>query len=234
MRIFLIHGMGRTPASMALMGRRLRQQGHETSRFGYLVTTTSLTEIRDRFVTHVRRVVADDAAQRASADGKAAADAVRYAVVGHSLGNIVTRMALPHLPAGFARFIMLAPPNRSPAMARWLRENPLFRAAFGDAGRRLADPAFYARLPTPAPPPPRRAGGAVPSLIIAGRRGLQLPFLPFTGANDGIVAVDETRLDGVPAVEVDGVHTFLMNRRDVFEHVHRFLLPSAAGDADTS
>jgi hypothetical protein len=34
MRLLLIHGMGRTPLSLALFGRRLSQQGHQVGSFG--------------------------------------------------------------------------------------------------------------------------------------------------------------------------------------------------------
>ena len=44
-RVFLIHGMGRTPASMWVLDRRLRGAGYHPSLFGYFVTVTDLEEI---------------------------------------------------------------------------------------------------------------------------------------------------------------------------------------------
>lgn len=217
MRVFLLHGMARTPVAMWWLGRRLKAAGHEPSYFGYLVTFHSLEEIAARFAQRVRRVLEEDGAEGAS-----------YAVVGHSLGCVITRLAVPELPPGFARFVMLAPPNRPPVLARVLKDNPVFRALSGDAGRKLSDAAFYDALPRPP----------VPSLIIAGTRGFTSPRLPFAGErNDTIVKVEETRLEGVPALEVEGAHSFLMNRRDVFEVVERFLdaaapqLPRGSGSA---
>ncbi len=206
MRVFLIHGMGRTSISMWYLKWKLQRLGHHPSLFGYLVTTTSLLEITDRFAAHVRQVV--------GADRERSGRPEPYAVIGHSLGNIITRKASSQLPEGLSRFVMLAPPNRSPAMARFLKNNPIFRAATRDAGQKLADPSFYQDLPVPE----------VPSLIIAGTRGPRAPWLPFQGRpNDSVVGLEETRLAGIPVLEVPAIHTYIMNRGDVFEALREFL-----------
>lgn len=204
MRVFLIHGMGRTSVSLALLGRRLRQAGHTTSAFGYLVSRQSLDDIADAWVSHIERGLGDGGADEG------------FAVVGHSLGNVITRMALPRLP-GLKRFAMLAPPNHPPAMARALERSPVFRALTQDAGRKLLDDdAFYARLPVPT----------VPTLIIAGNGGPRFARSPWKGAeNDGVVSVDECGLAGsnVEFAVVDAIHTLIMNQRDVTGLVQRFL-----------
>ncbi len=205
MRVFLLHGLGRTVLSMARLAHRLRAAGHRPALFGYQVVTPELGEIKDRLVERVLRVLAEDAA---------AGRPRQYAVIGHSLGGVIARLASPELPPGFSRFVMLGVPSRSPAIARVLGRNPIYRFLAGDAGRRLADPAFFDRLPVPD----------VPSLLIAGTRGPRAAWLPAgPEPNDGIVRVAETRLEGVPQLLVPGVHTFLMSRRDVFEAIRRFL-----------
>ncbi len=229
MRVFLIHGMGRTPISMWILGRRLQGEGHRVSLFGYAVTLADLDAITERFVNRVRQVMtADAAAAGADADAALGADAdaalgadadaaLGYAIVGHSLGNLVARMASPRLPAGLCRFAMLAPPNRPPVVVHTLKNNPLFRALTRDAGRRLADEEFFAALPVPE----------VPSLIIVGTGGPLASWLPFAGQpNDGVLRVDESRLEGVRMTEVPGIHTFLMNRADVFAIVRGFFADS--------
>lgn len=209
MRVFLIHGMGRSSASMALLGRRLRQAGHTTSSFGYLVSRQKIDAIVDAWVAHIERGVADDAAHGAAADEEEG-----FAVVGHSLGNIITRKALPRLP-GLRRFVMLAPPNHPPALARALERSPVFRALTQDAGKKLLDDDnFYAGLPVPT----------VPTLVIAGDGGPRFARSPWKGAaNDGVVSVDECKLDGAEFVVVDAIHTLIMNQRDVTGLVQRFL-----------
>ena len=205
MRVFLIHGMGRTSASMALLGRRLRLAGHVTSSFGYLVSRQSLDDIVNRWVEHIERNLrpADD-----DDDGT-------FAVVGHSLGNLITRKALPRLP-GLVRFVMLAPPNHPPAMARALERSPVFRALTQDAGTKLldVDVGFFAGLPVPT----------VPTLIVAGDGGPRFARTPWKGAaNDGVVSVDECRLAGIECVVVDAIHTLIMNQRAVAGLTLRFL-----------
>lgn len=204
MRVFLIHGMGRSSASMALLGRRLRQAGHTTSSFGYLVSRQSIDAIADAWVAHIDRGTKDDGVP----------DEEGFAVVGHSLGNIITRKALPRLP-GLRRFCMLAPPNHPPALARALERSPVFRALTQDAGKKLLDDDnFYAGLPVPT----------VPTLVIAGDGGPRFARSPWKGAaNDGVVSVDECKLDGAEFVVVDAIHTLIMNQRDVAGLVLRFL-----------
>jgi len=99
-------------------------------------------------------------------------------------------------------------------MARALETNPVFKALTRDAGRKLLDAAFYERLPLPT----------CPTLVIAGTRGPTARWLPFRGEpSDGVVRVEETRLPGVPHVEVPAIHTFIMNDADVARLALRFL-----------
>ena len=212
MRVFLVHGMGRTPASMVWLALRLRLAGHRPTLFGYAVTLERLASISERFTERVRATLGHGSA---GPDDGAGNEVEPWAVVGHSLGNIITRLASPELPPGFSRFVMLAPPNRPPAIARELQDQPFFQALTRDAGQRICDEEFYEALPMPE----------VPSLIIAGTRGVASPWHPLANRdNDAIVAVDEARIPGVPLATVPGIHSFLMNRSDVFSLVHNFLL----------
>lgn len=208
MRVFLIHGMGRSRASLLLLASRLQRAGFAPSTFGYTVSRDSLDRIRDRFVAHIEGVLAKD--RQASGE-----EEVPYAIIGHSLGNIITRYATERLPPGLCRFVMLAPPNQRPKLARSLKDNPVYRLLTGDAGQRLADEAFYARLLAPR----------VPTLVFAGDVGARGRFLPFgAGESDGVVAVEETRLSGEHVHRVvPAVHTFIMNDREVTRMICEFL-----------
>jgi alpha-beta hydrolase superfamily lysophospholipase len=199
MRVFLIHGMGRTRGSLLPLARRLTEAGHTPTLYGYAVTRAPLTAIAAHFAEHV----ADVTAPRRGAP---------YAIIGHSLGNVITRLASPSLPPTFARFGMLAPPNRSPALARAMRRNPLFGVLTGDAGRQLGDHGFYASLPIPD----------VPTLVIAGET--RVAFLPYRGAaSDGVVGVHETKLDGARHEIVTAAHTFIMNHPQAVQLLLDFL-----------
>jgi len=205
MRVFLPHGMGRSPISMWLLALRLRKAGHRPSLFGYFVAFETFDQITARYLRQVNQVLAED---REAGD-----DISEWAVVGHSLGNLITRQASPELPPGFARFVMLAPPNQLPASALKLRDNLLYKFFTRDAGQTVSDPAFYESLPVPD----------VPSLVIAGNAGPMLEWLPFEGPHDSVVQVEEARLGAIPLLQIPAVHTFLMNRRDVTDAIREFL-----------
>jgi pimeloyl-ACP methyl ester carboxylesterase len=201
MRVFLIHGMGRGSWSLASLGRKLARAGHAPSHFGYSVRRAPLADIAASFADHVTAVCAGE-------------PGAPYAVIGHSLGNVITRLASPRLPPGFARFAMLAPPNRSPALARAMRKNPLYAALTGDAGQRLGDHAFYDRLPIPD----------VPTLVIAGQTNPPPIIYPYRGApSDGIVGVHETELRGARHEVIPALHSLIMNDRRALALLLEFL-----------
>lgn len=190
MRVILIHGMGRTPRSMMLLGMRLKQAGFEVNSFGYDVRKTSLHDIAEHFAVFVRSHVHLGEP---------------FGIVTHSLGGVITRLASAQLQAGLSHIVMLAPPNAPPRLASLVQRHAStpYRFLFRDAGQHLLDASFYARLPIPL----------VKTLVIAGDAG---PRVHFEGApNDAVVAVDETRLEGAEHHIVHTIHTIIMNDRDV-------------------
>jgi hypothetical protein len=203
MRLLLIHGMGRTPLSLALLGRRLSQQGHNVRFFGYAAFQESFDQIVDRLVATIRATIE----QRP------------YALIGHSLGGILARAALPSLANRPPRqLIMLAPPNQAPSLARRLRKHLLYRLMTRDCGGKLADQAFYATLPHPT----------IHTTIIAGTAGPRGHWSPFGDRpNDGVVAVEETHLGpNTEVILVPSVHTLIMNSRQVTRIICELLTDS--------
>jgi hypothetical protein len=191
MRVLLVHGLGRTPASLWGLSRTLREAGHEPAFVGYVAAVERFEAIRSR----VRRQLVS-----------AAASGAPYAAVGHTLGGHLVRAAHADWPSALplpARLIMLGTPNRSPRLARRLQRFWPYRLAMGEAGQLLARPAFFAELPDLP----------VPGTVVAGVRGIGGRWSPFgEEPNDGIVALSETRpCEGVPVVEVPAAHAFLMN-----------------------
>jgi len=203
MDIVLIHGMGRTPASMLLLKRRLARQGHRTHLFGYAAWAESLDGVSARLVQKIWQRVG----------------ARPYAVVGHSLGSVILRRALPELAPNPPRLaFLLAPPMRACRAARFFSCYRLYGALTGEMGGLLADEAFMQSLPLPPD-----------TVIYAGTAGPRASWLPFgNAANDGILALDEVASDGGERVEVAASHTFIMNSRAVLDDIVRRLatLPS--------
>jgi hypothetical protein len=192
MRLLLVHGMGRTPLSLARLSRFLRRDGHQIERLGYLAAVESF----DRILARVRQRL-----ERLAGSGEP------YAVIGHSLGGLALRVALEGLDPAPAHFIMLATPNQPPRLARRLRRFWPYRLICGESGQLLAREDFFTRLPRPTAPYTIIAGSAGP-------RGRRSPF--GQELNDWIVAVEETKVapDDRPQVFPVG-HTFMMNDRQV-------------------
>jgi hypothetical protein len=187
MQAILIHGMGRTPLSQLLLARRLRRNGFAVHLFGYS-TLQSFGTCVARLTSRVR-----------------ALDTRKpFVLVGHSLGCVLIRAALPMLePVRPAACFFLAPPSKVTKAARFFAKNRLYRLLARDCGRLLADEAFMASLPKPA----------VPVRVYAGTAGCRGRFSPFKQeANDGILAISETPLNADDdVVRVPTIHTLIMN-----------------------
>jgi triacylglycerol lipase len=200
--VVLLHGLARRHTSMAKMAAYLRHAGWETWARSY----PSRQEPIEVLAAQVTEWLVATAGQRPL-----------FAVT-HSMGGIVLRhLGDPRLR--WQRAVMLAPPNQGSSLAAGLLTNPFFSWYFGPAGRGLGE------LPPRWPSPP------APFAVIAGTRQLALSNPTswtvgrrFDEANDGTVAVRETKLDGMSAfAEVDATHTWIMNDPRVQIMVARFL-----------
>ncbi|MDO9387085.1 MAG: alpha/beta hydrolase [Thiobacillus sp.] len=138
------------------------------------------------------------------------------ALVGHSLGTVLIRMALGQLGnrAPCVCFF-LAPPMVACKAARFFSRFRLYRLLTGEMGQLLSDGPFMLQLPLPP----------VPTRIYAGVGGPRASWLPFgTEANDGILSVSEaTGRCKARTVEVPSLHTFIMNSRPVCDDMIRLL-----------
>lgn len=205
--VVLLHGLARSDASMAGLARACAAAGFETCPIDYPSRDHSIADLT-AFVT--AEIVARHPGRALHA-------------VTHSLGGIVFRH-LQDRRLDWQRAVMIAPPNRGSQIAGALVGNPLFRWFYGPAGRELAGSAEH----WPAPPckfavvaGTRRFAIANPTSWISQRR--------FGDAdNDGTVAVDETRLDGMSGFRtVDATHTTIMNDPEVQRLAIAFLRDGA-------
>lgn len=187
MNALLLHGMGRTPASMWLLAHRLRGFGIHTNLFGY-TTFAAFDAVVDRLVKRVQALPPEQ----------------HFILVGHSLGSVLIRAALPLLQSTPAGCFFVASPTCACRAARFFSRSSAFRMITRDMGRVLASTEFMGALPVPAGP----------LRIYAGTGGLRGRFSPFgREANDGILAISETALGSEPVVTVPSVHTFIMNSK---------------------
>jgi hypothetical protein len=222
-RILLVHGLWRTPLSFARLARRLRRQGHATEQFGYAAVAETYPRIVARLA---RRLALLAQAEAEGAPGAADGAADGYVVIGHSLGGVLLRAALPRVAGPPPRrLIMLGTPNRPPRLARTFSVLRPYRWLLGQCGAHLADPAFYATLPLPT----------VPYTIVAGTAGPRGRLSPFgDDANDGTVAVRETLVrDDDPVITLPVFHAFMMNhpavQAEIAHALHASREPAGAG-----
>jgi triacylglycerol lipase len=189
--VVLLHGLARGRGSMERLGARLRAQDFETWSHTY--------PSRKHEITYLAAALTELLVERAG-------DRPLHAIT-HSMGGVVVRhLHDPRLR--WERIVMLAPPNQGSRLAAGLVRNPLFRWFYGPAAAELADASRW-----PAPP--------APFAVIAGTRQRALTNVTswtigrrFAAgvANDGTVAVEETKLAGMAAfAEVDATHTWIMN-----------------------
>ncbi len=203
-RVLLVHGLGRTPASLLLLAHTLRRAGHSTSSFSYFAFAEPYDHIRERLVGRLQSLAAHSDEP--------------VALIGHSLGGLLLRHALcdvPSLPVH--RLIMLGTPNRAPRRAQRVMSWLPFQVFARSSGALLANPQQLATIPGPK----------VPYTIVAGTGGYRWLSKPFGAEpHDGIVAVSETRIDDTDEpVRLDVSHTFMMNDR----RLQRFVLALLAG-----
>jgi len=194
--VVLLHGMGRSWISMALLGHRLKRRGYETHLFGYHPRRPTLDELSRA----LRRYVDENV------------QASPYHFVGQSLGNVIVRIGFREgFRRGLGRIVMLSPPNRPAKLASALRENRIFQIWTGDSGQKLSDPEFFRTLPVP----PVEFG------VIVGDRGHRIGF---DEPNDGVVSVEGAKLEGMADfVVLHHTHTLIMMASDTADLCQRFL-----------
>ena len=194
MQAILIHGMGRTPASMLVLALRLRAAGLRPHLFGYLPALESWQSCVTRLAEFInQRTTQED-----------------YIIIGHSLGTVLTRGVLPKLSHKPVACFFLAPPTKACLAAKKFAPLGLYKLLMGEMGQLLANPDFMESLPIPS----------IPSKIYSGTNGLRGRYSPFGNqANDGILMVEETLLPNVPTETVAAMHTFIMNKKAVAEDI---------------
>jgi hypothetical protein len=192
--VLLVHGMGRTPASMFLLAARLRARDLRPRFFGYSATFESFAGCSKRLA---------DRMEACAREGP-------YIAVTHSLGAVLLRAAIPNVVSPPAMCFLLAPPSVACKAARFFVDKRAYQCVTQEIGRLLADPAFMSSLPIPT----------VPTRIYAGTAGPRGRTLPFGfELNDGVLAVDETTLSPLQVTLVPSLHTFIMNSRRIADDI---------------
>ena len=202
--VVVVHGLGRSPASMKLLVSRIEDAGYSVINFGYPSTEEPIEELAALLGAEVEESFGEE---RGS---------VHF--VTHSMGGVLVRSYLAQQPKPHSgRVVMLSPPNQGSEIIDAFADSALLRSLLGPAGMELGT----------------GSGGVASELgpvryslgVITGDRSLSLLgswLIP--GPDDGKVAVDRAAVEGSADFKVvHATHTFIMNRKDVAEDVVHFL-----------
>ena len=202
--VVLLHGLGRSPRSMGRLEKALVDAGYEVYNVGYPSRDFPIEDLA--------------AGLDAAIDGCCRGRDRYVHFVTHSLGGIVLRSYLKGRPLdNLGRVVMLSPPNSGSELVDLLRLAPVIKDHIGPARGQLG---------TRADDPPTALGAVDFDLgIIAGDRGV-LPPLSWMipGKDDGVVAVERTRVEGMSDfVVLPHAHSFIMRAADVIDQTCAFL-----------
>lgn len=198
----MLHGLARTKTSFRKLQQTLDGAGYATLRVSYPSTRGSASDHAAKLNSLIERLEGIDT----------------ISFVTHSFGGLVLRQTLSSaswrnriaVNAG----ILLAPPNQGSEIADFLKDFGPYKLIGGRGGQAVTSEAAQA-LSTPA----------TPFGVIAGGRGDDKGFNPLLeGDDDGVVRVEEARLDGASDfMVVDAIHTFIMDHPDAVEAIKNFL-----------
>ena len=205
--VILVHGLARTCRSMASMETHLIEAGYQTLTVDYPSRKKRLEVLVSEDFNPVLKFCGQQGFGKIHC-------------VTHSLGGIIVRLALAvHKPHNLGRVVMLSPPNQGSLVAEKLKKWWLFKLVNGPAGQQLA--TFPDCLPGRSGPVDYEVG------VITGNRHVFFDswFASFfSGDNDGKVAVEEARLEGMKDfLIVPETHPFIMNSYRVREQALFFL-----------
>jgi len=202
--VVLLHGLGRSHRSLGALERRLENEGYEVLAFEY-ASTRGTIEVHAKALAELLAGLPEPR---------------EVSFVTHSLGGVVLRELTRDPEAEWrsrhrlGRAVTLAAPHGGAAIAaRTARCTPL-AWILGPAYRALAD-GSAAALPAPD----------LEFATIAGARGDGGGWNPWVpGDDDGLVALDEARLDGASDHLVLRVaHTFILSDPRALDAVCAFL-----------
>lgn len=207
--VVLLHGMGRSAATMTRMQHYLEKRGYHVLNLSYASRKYGIEALADRIHPAIRDFNIDETQQ------------IHF--VGYSLGGLVTRAYIEkHRPENLGRVVTIGTPNEGSEVADTLHSRAAYRAFFGPAGQELTTESRTAGLTPGGMPKPDYELGC-----IAGDRTVDpiSSFVIIGGPDDGKVSVKSATY---PAGAKDHItlhanHTFIAMDLDVIKQVRHFI-----------
>lgn len=213
--VILLHGLQHSPLSMKRMEKSL-------GRFGYRVINHAYPARKQP----IEQLAEESLHQLITASLDSAQTTIHF--ITHSFGSIILRYYLKHHPLpNLGRVVMLSPPNRGTELVDKYKDNPVFQLVNGPAGMQMG--TDESSLPVLLGPVDYEVG------VIAGTRTLNpLASRHLEGPDDGVVAVERTKVEGMSDFMVaPASHTFIMMRTDIIQQTIHFLQHGAFMSTDT-
>jgi len=185
--VVLVHGLWMTGTEMRVLGGRLEESGFRVRYFRYRSWRGGLAQAADALREFVE-----------------ATEGERVHLVGHSLGGVVIAKMLEAPPSRTGRVAMLGSPMGGSAAARKLSRRRLGRWIVGGVIRE----GIVEHTPT--------WPGGRELLVVAGDVPLGSGLLlGLPKPHDGVIRVEETRVEGARTVTVRASHVGLLLSRKV-------------------
>lgn len=201
--VVLLHGLVRSPHSMATLEKELATQGYSTVNIAYPSTKFAI------------EILAEETIPKALA---LCPEGAKIHFVTHSLGGILVRHYLNnHTIENSGRVVMLGPPNKGSNIVDTIHWVPGYKFINGPAGLEIG--ADENSTPNTLGPVNFELG------VIAGTHTVN-PFLSLMleNPNDGKVSVESSKVEGMSDhIALPVTHTFMMNNKTVLSQVIYFL-----------
>ncbi|MFP4313801.1 MAG: esterase/lipase family protein [Alphaproteobacteria bacterium] len=205
--VILLHGITRSNMDMMVLENRLKKEGYDTLNIKYPSTRHNLDYLAD----HIYKAMGADPRY---------AKAPQVHFVAHSMGGLITRhLIYKYRPANLGKVCMMGTPNKGSEMADFMSEHKflsrVFEFIFGPAGPELRtdqDKVDGGVITYPL--------GVIASNVSLNPIGNQV----FGAANDTLVSIESTKIDGMADhIVVNSTHALMMWDPRVIDQVVSFI-----------